>query len=149
TGPAFSDASLRALATVAQPLTFTCAPPGTGARVARNGGVTPGSTVVEFYNSGLDNYFITADPVEAAAVDAGGAGPGWARTGMTFAAGGNIAVCRFYGSIAPGPNSHFYTANSDECDGLVALAATTAPTQRRWNLESLDFFISLPGPNGC
>src|SRR5438094_9976948 len=62
--------------------------------------------VVEFYNSTLDNYFITADPTEAAAVDAGAAGPGWSRTGFNFSSGGPTAVCRFYGSVTPGPNSH-------------------------------------------
>jgi len=63
--------------------------------------------VVEFYNTNLDHYFITADPNEAAAIDSGSAGPGWSRTGETFRSGGNASVCRFYGSQSPGPNSHF------------------------------------------
>jgi hypothetical protein len=41
-------------------------------------------TVVEFYNTTLDNYFITADAGEASAIDTGMAGPGWARTGNSF-----------------------------------------------------------------
>ena len=36
TGATLSDSSLRALATSAQPLTFTCAPPGSGRRIALN-----------------------------------------------------------------------------------------------------------------
>ncbi|MEO8133563.1 MAG: hypothetical protein ABI831_06285, partial [Betaproteobacteria bacterium] len=64
----------------------------------------PPNTVAEFHNSTLDHYFITADPNEMAAIDSGGAGPGWARTGAPFLAGGATAVCRFYGSQAPGPN---------------------------------------------
>ena len=103
--------------------------------------------VVEFYNTTLDNYFITADPIEAAAVDNGAAGPGWARTGDTFGAGGNAAVCRFYGSQSPGPNSHFYTVSAAECDSLKQLQAATPATQKRWNFESLDF-VSTPATAG-
>jgi len=105
--------------------------------------------VIEFYNANLDNYFITADPVEAAAVDHGGAGPGWVRTGDTFGAGGNTPVCRFYGSQSPGPNSHFYTVSAAECQSLKQLQATTPITQKRWNFESLDFFSTVPAGGGC
>jgi len=105
--------------------------------------------VVEFYNAVLDNFFITADPVEAAAVDAGAAGPGWSRTGFNFSSGGPIAVCRFYGSITPGPNSHFYTALPDECASPKALQATTPASQKRWNFESLDFFTAIPAGGNC
>ncbi|MBP8296730.1 MAG: hypothetical protein KAX84_11525 [Burkholderiales bacterium] len=106
--------------------------------------------VTEFYNTPLDNYFITADPNEAAAIDNGSAGPGWARTGagFNFNSGGDTYVCRFYGSIVPGPNSHFYTVSSPECDGLKALQASTPLAQPRWNFESLDF-ISTPPVNGA
>jgi hypothetical protein len=105
--------------------------------------------VVEFYNTNLDNYFITADPVEAAAVDGGAAGPGWMRTGSSFNAGGPSAVCRFYGSIAPGPNSHFYTALPAECAALKQLQATTPSSQKRWNFESLDFATTIPVRGVC
>lgn len=101
--------------------------------------------VIEFYNTVLDNYFITADPVEAGAVDTGAAGPGWIRTGGQFDAGGNSPVCRFYGSISPGPNSHFYTVLADECAALKQLATVTPATQKRWNFESLDFLTGTPG----
>ncbi|MEO8135548.1 MAG: VCBS repeat-containing protein [Betaproteobacteria bacterium] len=108
------------------------------------------SVVTEFYNTPLDNYFITANPAEASAIDAGSAGPGWARTGegFNFNSGGNTSVCRFYGSISPGPNSHFYTVSAAECDGLKALQAATPATQPRWNFESLDF-TSTPPINGA
>jgi hypothetical protein len=105
--------------------------------------------VAEFYNSILDNYFITADPVEAAAIDNGGAGPGWSRTGNEFFSGGPVAVCRFYGSQSPGPNSHFYTASASECAGLVALQASTPASVPRWNFESNDFLASLSTSVGC
>jgi len=103
--------------------------------------------VVEFYNTNLDHYFITADANEAAGIDGGSAGPGWIRTGKSFKSGGSTPVCRFYGSQVPGPNSHFYTLAGTECDGLKQLQAITPTTQKRWNFESLDF-ISSPPTNG-
>jgi len=104
--------------------------------------------VVEFYNTPLDNYFITADRTEATAVDNGAAGPGWSRTGNLFTSGGSAQVCRFYGSLSPGPNSHFYTANTAECDALRALQATTPASQPRWNFESFDF-LTTPSVGAC
>src|SRR6185369_4984132 len=77
--------------------------------------------VIEFYNNILDNYFINANAIEAAAIDGGGAGPGWSRTGDTFNEGGLSPVCRFYGSLSPGPNSHFYTVSASECALLKTL----------------------------
>ena len=92
---------------------------------------TPGDTaVIEFYNSALKHYFITASAEESAGIDAGAAGPGWSRTGETWPAwlGGPLPgatlVCRFYGNPAldpasgqrRGPNSHFYTFQGAECD---------------------------------
>ena len=103
--------------------------------------------VVEFYNTNLDNYFITADAGEVAGIDGGSAGPGWIRTGNSFKSGGSTPVCRFYGSQVPGPNSHFYTLAGTECDGLKQLQAITPATQKRWNFESLDF-VSTPSTNG-
>jgi Repeat of unknown function (DUF5648) len=108
----------------------------------------PPNTVVEFYNTILDHYFITADANEAAAIDNGSAGPGWGRTGNTFKAGGNTFVCRFYGSLSPGPNSHFYTADAGECAFLKQLQANTPATERRWNFESNDF-STTPAVNGA
>ncbi|WP_239797185.1 InlB B-repeat-containing protein [Candidatus Nitrotoga arctica] len=108
---------------------------------------TPG-TVVEYYNPDLDHYFIAADPGEQAFVDSGAVGR-WQRTGVRFASGGNVPVCRFYGSVSPGPNSHFYTASADECTQLKQLQATTPATQKRWNFESLDFLTMMPMNNTC
>ncbi|MEO8134573.1 MAG: RCC1 repeat-containing protein [Betaproteobacteria bacterium] len=105
--------------------------------------------VIEFYNTPLDNYFITADTVEAAAIDNGSAGPGWARTGNVFASAGGVAVCRFYGSLSPGPNSHFYTASASECADLVALQAATPTSVPRWNFESRDFLTMQPVNGAC
>ncbi|MFA7239408.1 MAG: hypothetical protein WC091_04790, partial [Sulfuricellaceae bacterium] len=70
------------------------------------------ATVYEFYHAGLDHYFRTADAGEASGIDNGAAGAGWVRTGDDFRAysaattsGGAVPVCRFYGSVSPGPNS--------------------------------------------
>ena len=76
-----------------------------------------------------------------------GIAPGWSRTGEWFKQGGTTAVCRFYGSVSPGPNSHFYTASQSDCDLLRALQAITPATQQRLNFESLDF-MTTPATNG-
>lgn len=105
--------------------------------------------VVEFYNAVMDHYFITADINEAATLDSGGAGPGWSRTGLSFKPGGDTPVCRFYGSVTPGPNSHFYSAIADECNFLKLLATTTPAGQPRWNFEGYAFATSLPANGLC
>ena len=88
------------------------------------------AAVFDFRNAALDHYFRTANAGEAAGIDAGTAGPGWLRTGETWAAwlGGPLPgateVCRFYGNVAVspitgqrlGPNSHFYTFQGPECE---------------------------------
>jgi photosystem II stability/assembly factor-like uncharacterized protein len=113
-------------------------------------------TVFEFYNATLNHYFRTAVPGEATAIDNGAAGPGWSHTGDDFKAWAAFAypnegrqVCRFYGSVAPGPNSHFYTASAAECIGLKNLAVRTPNNVPRWNYEGLSFAIALPGDAGC
>ncbi|MBK8741959.1 MAG: hypothetical protein IPM02_21710 [Betaproteobacteria bacterium] len=114
-------------------------PAGGSALLARYIGVEIASNVIEFYNSGLDHYFITADAAEAAAVDGGAAGLGWVRTGHTWKSGGPDRVCRFYGSpeinpatgLRRGPNSHFYTISADECEAVKQ--------DPGWRFESYDF----------
>ena len=105
--------------------------------------------VLEFFNTSLNHYFITADTAEAAAIDAGAAGPGWQRTGSGFRAwtvktaipAGAAPVCRFYGTPGVGPNSHFYTADSRECDAVRA--------DPGWRFEGIAFYSLVPGPTGC
>ena len=114
---------------------------------------TAAGEVVEYYHAGLDNFFITADPAEQAAVDGGAAGA-FARTGNTFLAGGPNQVCRFYGNgnINPatgtiyGPNSHFYTADPAECAGLKA---QFTPNAKSWKFESNDFLITRAVNGAC
>jgi Repeat of unknown function (DUF5648) len=104
-------------------------------------GPVPGYVLVyEFYNSVLKQYFRTASAAEASAIDAGSAGPGWARTGDNFYAyiAGSIApgqdVCRFY---SPQANTHFYTASAEECEVLKAPSSG-------WRYEGLAFRLQLP-----
>jgi len=106
------------------------------------------STSVEFYHSGLRHYFMTADATEARAIDQGAAGAGWSRTGYAFyaypAAGAPAnasPVCRFYGTPGAGPNSHFYTANADECAYVKTLAG--------WSYEGIAFSIPAAAGGSC
>jgi uncharacterized delta-60 repeat protein len=105
--------------------------------------------VVEYYNVDLRHYFMTANPAEMTSIETGGAGPGWQRTGYGFGvyvpeAGvpiGARPVCRFYGAPGIGPNSHFYTADADEC--------TAVKRDRGWTYEGTAFYV-LPAINlGC
>ena len=110
--------------------------------------LAPERRVVEFYNPDIDAFFITADLYEGFGVDLGAAGRSWIRTGGSFKAGGASPVCRFYGSVSPGPNSHFYTVDPFECAVLKSrqLAANDPRrlTEKSWNFESFDFQSTQP-----
>jgi len=112
--------------------------------------------VVEFYHPDLDHYFMTATDEEATAIDQGAAGPGWIRTGEQFTAwslggGGDqrelADVCRFYGSLKPGPNSHFYSASASECKFLMDLQELVPDDKPRWNLEGYAFTVPPAAPD--
>jgi hypothetical protein len=116
------------------------------------------ASVEEFYHAGLDHYFLSADPLEQASLHAH---PelGWHPTGEAFHAIAAVPwgpsavfatprdVCRFYGSVQPGPNSHFYTGVPSECASLKALQASAPATQPRWNYEG-NAFYALGGTAG-
>jgi len=116
----------------------------------------PTATVVEFYNTGLKHYFMTAVAEEATAIDGGSAGPGWVRTGGRFSAyqnagdaAGLLAVCRFYGSIdidpltglRRGPNSHFYTSDAAEC--------AQVKLDPGWTYEGIAYYINPQTAGNC
>jgi hypothetical protein len=121
--------------------------------------VTPFGTsftrVTEFYHPGLDHYFITGDEGEKYFVRSGGAGAGWAETGLNFWAWSpawgpeSAYVCRFYGDPVRGPNSHFYGASTKECRGLLDLQESTPVGNPRWNSEGYVFKVSLPRSFRC
>ena len=117
----------------------------------------PETQAIEYYNKQLNHYFITTTSAEARAIDHGGAGPGWVRTGRTFpawldnaAAPADAAgVCRFYSTAA---NSHFYTASAQECELLKSQEASerrTSGTVRGWSYEGIAFRIQVPANGQC
>ena len=103
--------------------------------------------VEEFVNRISGRQVLVSDKLEAAAINSGGAGPGWESRGQVFqynfgrAMGGCdtwLRVQRFY---APGPRSHFFTASPQECGAL----------RRRgtgWLLEGVSMWAKLPSANG-
>ena len=101
---------------------------------------------IEYYNAHLDHYFYTIIPNEIAALDSG-ALVGWQRTGLSFkvfepgtGSLGSVPVCRFYGLPGAGLDSHFITANAEECSLLMQ-----PPYSSAWLLESADAFeVFLP-----
>ncbi len=110
------------------------------------------AVMIEYYHPVLRHYFMTLDTFEAAGLDANGFG--WTRTGRTFGAWqpqdvpDTTPVCRFYGDPVIGPNSHFYTPEGFECDGLIALDARTPAGQPAWHLEGKPFRAALPQADG-
>jgi len=108
----------------------------------------PTAQVVEFYNASLNHYFITAFPDEAAMLDQGIVVPGWVRTGVTFNAWASptdsftaVPVCRFFGTPDVGPNSHFYTADANEC--------ATVKQNPDWTFEAIAFYIEPTKSSSC
>lgn len=121
----------------------------------------PDTEAVEYYNLGTNHYFVTATAAEAELIDGGAAGPGWVRTGRSFPAwidgarapAGAAGVCRFY---SRGANSHFYTANAGECEGLKAMEAAerlgalaTGKPVAGWQYEGVAFKIETPAGDAC
>ena len=123
-------------------VTLTLAVAGNAA--AQNTAAAPTTTVVEYYNTVIKHYFITGLPDDIAFIDAGRAGPGWMKTGVTWGgyrsasdAPGLLPVCRFY---AAGPNSHFYTAIPSECEAVK--------TYQGWVYEGISHYTEVPNSNG-
>jgi uncharacterized delta-60 repeat protein len=109
----------------------------------------PSAPVVEYYNTGLHHYFVTAGPGEMAIIDAGGAGPGWQRTDYGFRTYlpetgipvGALPVCRFYGTPGRGPNSHFYTVSATEC--------ASVKQDPGWTYEGIAFYLFSSANGQC
>jgi len=85
-------------------------------------------TVVEYLHAGMGHYFITANPAEVAALDAG-APPldQWSRTGVTFRAlapagapVGTVPICRFFNASFAPKSSHFYAPEGLGCETTIA-----------------------------
>jgi hypothetical protein len=87
------------------------------------GGAAATVDVIEFYNAGLDHYFITYGAQEISDLDTG-VHKGWARTTKSFKAyttpqTGTSPVCRFYIPPAQG-DSHFFGRGTQECTDTAA-----------------------------
>ena len=102
----------------------------------------------EFYNTQLDHYFMAAGQDEVDIILAGGAGPGWVLTNESFKVFSRLPsdtfttvtpVCRFYGALAGGPNSHFFTASPGECEFVKGAGG--------WYYEGIGFNV-VPQNNG-
>ena len=105
----------------------------------------PTAVAVEFYNTTLGHYFVTAGPDEAVAIDAGRAGPGWLRTGGQFGVFSSAAdaadlnpVCRFYDDTA---HAHYFTIDAAECASLRQA--------RGWTYEGIAFYVPAPQGGDC
>jgi hypothetical protein len=116
----------------------------------QTGSVQPGPAValaIEYYNQGLDHFFLTHIANEIAILDAGITIKGWTRTGQSFnvyaAAGASTSpVCRFY--IPPDKgDSHFYGRGMTECNDT----ATKNPTFV--NEDPQFFHVILPTLGVC
>lgn len=95
---------------------------------------------IEYYNAGLDHYFVTASADEIGKLDSGFF-VGWQRTRESFKVAdsaaplpGGAPVCRFYGNPAFGLDSHFYSASPAEC------SAVQQKFPEAWLLESNNVF---------
>ena len=108
----------------------------------------------DFPRSPGGQYFYSTTTADREALDSGRAGK-WERTGQRFNTGGYVSVCRFYGSVSPGPNTHFFTADANECKALRDLQVVPRPADRQQlNFEDIPFHASRPvltalGANVC
>jgi serine protease len=106
--------------------------------------------VVEFYRADLDHYFISASPAEINYVDTFLRGI-FQRTGLFFyaypgtflAPPGVMPVCRFYADASVQINSHYYSADPQDC------AYVQAHWYGTWNYEQSDaFYVQVPDFDG-
>ena len=106
-------------------------------------------TALEFYNTELDHYFVAAGQDEITNILAGNAGRSWELTGEAFKVYPAMPsdtmvaaapVCRFYGAAAGGPNSHFFTVDSPECE--------TVKRSKGWFYEGIGFYMRPVSSDG-
>jgi hypothetical protein len=120
--------------------------------------------LVEYYNAPLKHYFYAAPCTvgEIVFIESGGAGKGWSRTGWTYlvyptgaaSLAGVYMMQRYYGSVSPGPNSHFFTMSVEEQRSIEAASAATPSGQPKWNKEGdgfgvLNWAASKANANAC
>lgn len=89
----------------------------------------PVITLVEYYHSLFDHYFVTPVPAEIALLDAGQPPfQYWSRTGFSFDAYANagapaasVANCRFFNDHFAPKSSHFYAPRGFGCEATLSL----------------------------
>jgi uncharacterized protein (DUF1800 family) len=105
----------------------------------------PSLTVTEFYAPANKRYFMTAYPEETASLNANNNASGWYPTGISFKAfkanegAGATAVYRFY---SPTANTHFYTSNVPEAEGLRT-------DKVNWRDEGVAYYLNVAAAAGC
>lgn len=113
------------------------------------------ATMVEYFHPALDHYFMTIEGLEVGILDDNRASMGWVRTGKRFGAWsvapvpGTTRVCRFYGDLSAGPNSHFYIPEGAGCDGLRQLEAQRPIGSLAWRLEGIAFSTVETSAGAC
>lgn len=113
------------------------------------------ATVVEYFHPALNHYFMTIEGFEVGILDDNRAAMGWVRTGKRFGAWaaaplpGTTRLCRFYGDLAAGPNSHFYIPQGAGCEGLRQLEAQAAVGTKAWRLEGIVFSATEAASGSC
>jgi len=107
----------------------------------------PVTVAVEYYYAEWDAYFVTSSPTEILALDGGGFGGVWKRTGEQFnvyplddASPTSSTVWRFFTTTFSPTSSHFYTANIGEYMALINGAD--------WRLEGPVFRAPMPAKDG-
>lgn len=112
------------------------------------GTVTEYANTNDFPTSPGGVFFYAATDAEREALDSEATGR-WQRTGKSFFHGGFVQVCRFYGSVSPGPNTYFYTASDLECSFLKSMQVKPRPTDRQQlNYEGVAFYANSPIRSG-
>ena len=122
--------------------------PSATTRVAPIAMLQKAVTVVEYYNTSLDGYFITGHADDQNVLDSLPAS--FKRTGMTFQAttlatapASLIKICRFYISLAtPYTSTHFYGRQGSDCEGV------REQNLPGFNWEGFDFAIQ-PAVDSC
>jgi YVTN family beta-propeller protein len=104
----------------------------------------------EFYESGFNHYFHSADEVETRLLVDGVFADGWQRTFefwrvWTAPGAGRVPVCRFFSTAFGALSSHFYTPYASECQSLQTNPALSSV----WQFESpAVYYLTLPDAGG-
>lgn len=100
------------------------------------------SDVVEYDHHATGHFFITANPAESAALEAGGVwlGSGFEFKAFALGAGTGVPACRFFSAPALSPDTHFFTIDANECAVVKA-----SPL---WLYEGLAFEAQPPLADG-